>query len=296
VDVREGWTVTRFEENEQQTSIEANDPNGQKYRFTGKFLIDASGRANMTGNQEAIRVVHPKLKKLAIFGHFKNVRTDEGREGGDTIIVRLENKWFWLIPVSNEKTSVGLVMEQSEFAETKEPPQKIFEKIWRSSPVLRSRLQNAESVMPIQTTSDFSYHNKRYVGKRLLRVGDAAGFMDPIFSAGVFLAMYTGKLAAEAVTEELQDGRARSKRLMDYEKRVRRSMEFYWEMVNNFYTTPFLEVFFQPRERYMLASAINAALAGELDAGFNLRWRLRLFFLIVRCQARFGFLQKVSFA
>ncbi|HEV8542480.1 MAG TPA: tryptophan 7-halogenase, partial [Verrucomicrobiae bacterium] len=191
VDVREGWTVTRFAEDDQGVSVEATDPNGVKNRFAGKFLIDASGRGNMTGNQEGIRVVHPKLKKIAIFGHFRNVRHDEGKEAGDTIIVRLENKWFWIIPLAKGKTSIGLVMEQSEFAEAEEPPQKVFERIWRSSPVLIERLGKAELVMPMQATSDFSYYNKRYVGKRLLRVGDAAGFMDPIFSAGVFLAMYT---------------------------------------------------------------------------------------------------------
>jgi FADH2-dependent halogenase len=66
-------------------------------------------------------------------------------------------------------------------------------------------------------------------------------------------------------------------------------------MVHNFYTTPFLEVFFQPRERFKLASAINAALAGELEGGFNLRWRLRLFFWLVRCQDKIGFLPRLSF-
>jgi FADH2-dependent halogenase len=67
-------------------------------------------------------------------------------------------------------------------------------------------------------------------------------------------------------------------------------------MVHNFYTTPFLEVFFEPRERFKLASAINAALAGELEGGWNLRWRMRTFFWIVRAQARFGFLPRISFA
>lgn len=294
-DVREGWTVNRFQENDTGVSIEASDPEGRAHSFSAKFLIDASGRGNLTGNQEGIRVVHPKLKKLAIFGHFKNVMRDTGKEGGDTIIVRLENKWFWLIPVSAEKTSVGCVMDQSEFAAAKESPSAIFERIWRSSPVMVKRMEKAELVLPLQTTSDFSYYNRRYVGKRLLRVGDAAGFMDPIFSAGVFLAMNSGKMAAETIDELLRTNGNVASRLNRYEKKLRESMQFYWEMVHSFYTTPFLEVFFNPKERFKLASAVNAALAGELEGGLNLRWRMRLFFLIVRAQEKLGFLPKISF-
>src|SRR5688572_986750 len=296
-DVREGWTVTRFEEKADGVEVQATAPDGQTHSFRAAFLVDASGRGNMTGNQEGIRVVHPHLKKLAVFGHFKNVRRDSGKESGDTIIVRLENKWFWIIPVSAEKTSVGCVMDQAEFAARKESPQQIFESIWKSSPVLRDRMERAELVSAFQTTSDFSYYNKRYVGKRLLRVGDAAGFMDPIFSAGVFLAMYSGRLASRTINDLLSSGGRRSTaRLSAYENRLRRSMHFYWEMVHKFYTTPFLEVFFEPRERFLMASAVNAALAGELEGGWNLRWRMRLFFLVVKAQERWRFLPRISFA
>src|SRR5688572_1920584 len=99
-------------------------------------------------------------------------------------------------------------------------PQEIFESIWKSSPVLRDRLDSAELVGNIQVTSDFSYYNKRYVGKRLLRVGDAAGFMDPIFSAGVFLAMYSGRMAANVIIDLLANGeRGRESRMAKYENR-----------------------------------------------------------------------------
>ncbi|MGZ8921617.1 MAG: NAD(P)/FAD-dependent oxidoreductase, partial [Limisphaerales bacterium] len=296
-DVREGWTVSRFREDDSGVEVTATDPQGQSHEFSARFLIDASGRGNMTGNQEGLRVVHPHLKKLAIFGHFKNVRLDPGPEGGDTIIVRLENKWFWLIPISAEKTSVGCVMNQSEFATYKESPQQIFESTWESSPVLRARMENAELIGPFQTTGDFSYYNKRYVGKRLLRVGDAAGFMDPIFSAGVFLAMYSGRLAAHTISDLLANGeRRKASCLKAYENRLRTSMHFYWQMVHSFYTTPFLEVFFEPRERFMMASAVNAALAGELEGGWKLRWRMKAFFLIVKAQQRWGFLPRINFA
>jgi FADH2-dependent halogenase len=295
-DVREGWTVTGFREDERGCEVQASDPGGASHSFTGSFLVDASGRGNLTGNQQGLRVVHPHLKKLAVFGHFRNARVDEGPSGGDTVIVRLENKWFWLIPVSREKTSIGCVMDQAEFAASRLPAAEQFDRIWRSSPVLRARMEQAELVGTIQTTSDFSYHNRRYAGERLFRVGDAAGFMDPIFSAGVFLAMHSGRSAARSILEIRRNERSRAAVMRRYEKRLRDSMKFYWDMVHSFYTTPFLEVFFEPRERFLLASAVNAALAGELEGGWRMRARMRIFFFIVKAQARLGFLPRISFS
>lgn len=295
VDAREGWTVHKFREFADHVEIEATGPDGKTESFSASFLIDASGRSNLTGNQQGTKVMHPHLKKLAIFGHFKNVKLDEGSSGGDTIIVRLEKQWFWLIPISKEKTSVGCVMDQADFARFKEEPPKIFERICQSSAVMREKMGSAEAVAPLQVTSDFSYYNKRYVGERLLRVGDAAGFMDPIFSAGVYLAMYSGKKASEAICDVLDRGKNVARRLNRYEKDVKDSMKFYWEMVHQFYTTPFLEILFHPKEKFMLASAVNAALAGELEGDLALRWRMRLFFWFVRAQKHLGFAPRISF-
>lgn len=294
-EVREGWTVGRFSNEPGGVSIDASNDTGEKKTFKAAFLIDASGRGNLTGNQEGLRVIHPSLKKLAVFGHFKNVRLDPGSKAGDTIIVRLANKWFWLIPVSGEKTSVGCVMDQKEFADAKEAPQVVFDRIVQSSAPMRDRLQNAMPASPIQVTSDFSYSNKRFTSERLLRVGDAAGFMDPIFSAGVFLAMYSGKLAAGVVTRALDSGKVRAAEFVRYEKEVLRAMRLYWEMVEHFYTTPFIEVFMEPRDRFQIASAVNAALAGELKGGWRMRFRMRLFFWIVKMQEKRGMLPRVSF-
>jgi hypothetical protein len=129
-----------------------------------------------------------------------------------------------------------------------------------------------------------------------LRVGDAAGFMDPIFSAGVYLAMYSGKLAAELVDESLQRGDDGSSRLARYEKRVNRSMSTYWQMVESYYTTPFMELFLQPRHKLHLPSAVTALLAGELEGGWKVRWRMKLFFWLVKMQDRWPLVPRISFA
>ena len=294
-EIREGWAVTRFAADNGHVTLDARSPEGEAKQFQARFLIDASGRGNFTGNQEGIRVVHPKLKKLAVFGHFTGVKLDEGDRGGDTVIVRLANKWFWLIPISAEKTSVGCVMDADEFAAAKSSPAEVFQHWAKSSPVVSERMEHATLCGAMQTTSDFSYKNKRFAGHRLLRVGDAAGFMDPIFSAGVYLAMFSGKLAAQAVDESLKKNDDGARRFAAYEKRVQDAMQFYWQMVENYYTTPFMELFLQPREKFNLPAAVNAVLAGELQGGWRLKWRLRLFFLLVRAQARWPLVPRITF-
>ena len=160
---------------------------------------------------------------------------------------------------------------------------------------MRTRMSATTLVSPIQTTSDFSYYNKRLVGPRLLRVGDAAGFMDPIFSAGVYLAMYSGKLASQLVLKSLAAGHDGAALLPAYEKRVYRAMRFYWEMVEGFYTTPFMELFMEPRPKFNLPDAITAVLAGELDGGWAMDWRRRLFFWLIKLQAKWPLVPRISF-
>jgi FADH2-dependent halogenase len=294
-DVREGWSVTKTVSDPEGVNVEARDPGGKTHNFRAAFLIDASGRGNLTGNQENLREMHPTWKKLAVFGHFENVGRDSGEAGTDTVIVRLQNKWFWIIPLSAEKTSVGLVIDKEEFNQSSGSPEEIFHRWIESSPPVKERMKNARRLGDLQTTTDFSYYNRKFAGDRLLRVGDAAGFLDPIFSAGVFLAMWTGKIAAEAVQKSLTQGRPNRRLFASYEKRVRKGLMFYWHAVENYYTTPFMELFLQPRNHHDLPSAVNAVLAGELEGGWKLRWRLKYFFLLVKLQKRWPLVPHLPF-
>lgn len=294
-EVRENWTVTRFSIGDGQAVVEARDGAGKSEAFRGAFLIDASGRSNLTGNQEGVRVIHPRLKKIALFAHFAGVQTDTGPKSGDILIVRLENKWFWLIPLSPQKVSIGCVMDQEEFTRARLAPADMFDRAWQSSGEMRARMKHARRINDVQTTGDFSYYNKRLVGPRLMRVGDAAGFMDPIFSAGVYLAMHSGKLASQVVVDSQAAGDDGRRRLQRYEKRVYRAMQYYWDMVEAYYTKPFVELFMQPRPRFHMPDAIVAILAGELDGGWKLEWRRRLFFLLVRIQSFWPLVPRVSF-
>jgi flavin-dependent dehydrogenase len=295
-EVREGWMVTKFSRSKDEVSIEARGENGETETFRGSFLIDASGRGNFTGNQEGLRQIDPKLKKVALFGHFEDVKMDEGKRAGDILIVRLEDKWFWLIPLSPKKVSVGAVMEQEEFARAKLSSTEMFGRVWQSSGEMRERMKNARLVSPLQATSDFSYRNRRFVGPRLLRVGDAAGFMDPVFSSGVYIAMYSGRLAARAILDSLAAGDDGRRRFKAYERKIRGAMDLYLEMIVGFYTQPFIELFMEPRQKFQLPDAIVAILAGELDGGWKLNWRRRIFFWLVKFHARWPLVPGISFS
>jgi len=294
-EVLEGWTVVRSRSYAEFAEIEARSDNGVTQTFRAKFLIDASGRGNFTGNQQGLRQIDPNLKKVAIFAHYAGVKLDSGEKRGDTIIVRLENKWFWIIPLTAEKVSVGLVMDREELQRSQVAPEELFETTWRASLPLRERMREARLASQIYTTSDFSYKNRTFVGPRLLRVGDAAGFMDPIFSSGVYLACYSAKLAAEVVDRAVHRNDDGARDMRRYEKKVYRAMQFYWDMVTGFYTTPFMEMFMSPRNKFNLPSAITAVLAGELEGGWKMSWRMRVFFWLVKVQSRWPLVPRISF-
>lgn len=294
-ETRQGWTVQRVEDRGSQHEIKASTDAGQSETLTARFVIDASGRANLTGTQERLREFHPRLRKLALFGHFTGVKLDPGEKAGDTVIVRLKDKWFWLIPISPEKTSVGCVLDKEEFNARRLPAGDILHELFLLAAPVRERMAGATLVGPVHTTTDFSYYNRKLVGNRLLRVGDAAGFMDPIFSAGVYLAMYSGKLAAQTVSGALKRGDDGARQLARYEQKVFAGMKFYWELVEQFYTHPFMEVFMEPRPLWDIPAAVNAVLAGELDGGWKLRWRLRVFYWLIKLQGRRPFLPRIQF-
>ncbi len=295
-EVREGWMVTKFTNEGDTVSVDARDENGVTEQFRASFLVDASGRNNMTGNQEGLKVIDEKLKKFAIFGHFEDVKMDEGSKAGDILLVRMEKEWFWLIPLSPKKVSVGCVLDHADFVRAKQTPADIFNRIWQSSSEMRMRMKNAKQVSPIQATGDFSYRNRRLFGPRLVRVGDAAGFMDPVFSSGVYIAMYSGRMAARNIIASLAAGDDGTRRFKKYEKAIYGAMDLYMEMIEGYYTRSFMELFMEPREKFRLPDAMVAILAGELEGGWKLDWRRRLFFWLVKLHSKRPLVPGISFA
>ncbi|MGI8604393.1 MAG: NAD(P)/FAD-dependent oxidoreductase [Verrucomicrobiales bacterium] len=282
-EVREGCSVNGYVVSRDGVHVQTDAG-----EFASKFLIDASGQANFSGNREGVKEIYSRHRKVAVFGHFTGVTVPDAEKAGDIVIVRLSEEWAWLIPLAGGKMSVGVVMDLKRVKESARAPAELFWDIVRQSSLLAEKLRPAGMIGSLRTISDYSYSNRRFVSPRLVRVGDAAAFMDPIFSSGVYLAMRSAREAAFAIEDALIRGAAMTARLRRYERWLRRSMSLYWKLIEKFYTRPFIEVFLAPDPPFKVNAAVNSVLAGRIEATWAVRWRLALFYLIVRVHERFG--------
>jgi len=247
-----------------------------------RFVLDASGHGAVLGNRVGARSDIASLKKIAFFAHYRGVPRAEGRDGGSTVIVVLKDAWFWLIPVTAEVMSVGLVVDREHFLRCGLEPQELLEKTIAESPWVAERMKEAERITQIYARKDFSFRMKNMVGANYALIGDAAGFIDPIFSTGVFMAMKSADLAADAVTAKLRNGSMA--KLERYERDMSRGLDKYLKFIEYFYRREFLEVFLQPSERWGLLNAIVGVLAGNIFQTRDNRFKLALFFALVKLQ------------
>ncbi len=281
VDVRQESLVLEHHVHEQNVSVRYRCKDGSEQEARSSFLIDASGLSNFTANRESLRELYPKHRKVALFAHFEGVVMGEGVEQGDIFIIRRQKSWFWLIPLEKNKTSVGLVMDMADFKVLKQESLAILEDAILTTPAVADRFLQASPLTEVHIVSNFSYSNGRLVSPRLVRAGDSSGFIDPIFSSGVLLAMASGQQAAEVVHEAIEAGFAMTPAMKRYEKDTRIRIGMYWEFIEKFYTENFAQLFFQPTNRLGMVCAVNAVLAGCTNLPFAVKWRLRVFFFFV---------------
>ncbi len=292
VDVREETEVSGYEIN--ADSVTVTDKSGGT--FQGKYLVDASGTVNFTGNRERIKTHHPKLRKIAVFTHYQGVADLPGSEAGDIQIFRHPKAWFWMIPLGGGLSSVGIVFDKDLLKNTDLSPQELYRDILSESQALVNRLQGASEVRPLQAMVDFSYANERLVSERLIRVGDSAGFLDPIFSSGVYLAMLMGKSGADALLDAMsRDNESLSPKMHTYEKTMLKNMKLYRDLIIGFYRVGFFELLINPEGNYLrLPCALNAILAGRLDQPWPVRWRVHAFQLLARIQEKIALVPRTG--
>jgi len=266
------------------TSIDLSDPNKVVVNgeLEARFVVDASGHGAIVGNRVGGRSDVASLKKIAFFAHYKNVPRAEGKDAGSTIIVVLKNAWFWMIPITAEVMSVGLVVDREHFLKCGLEPQQLLEQTIAGAPWVAERMKDAERVTQIYARKDFSFRMSSLAGPNYVLVGDAAGFLDPIFSTGVFMAMKSADLAASAVAAKLRNDSI--KELRAYERDMQHGLDKYLRFIEHFYDRDFLEVFLQPSERWGLLTAVVGVLAGDVFSERNNRFKLALFFLLVKIQ------------
>src|SRR6266705_2622988 len=192
-----------------------------------RYLVDASGRNSVLGRQFKIKKNYDHLQKLSIFAHYEGVWRRDGIDGTLTVLVRAVDRWFWLIPLTAERTSVGVVLDSATFRKSKQRAEDFLEQALAEQPTIGKRITNARRVTKVYLEADFSYRSARLYGDRWLLAGDAAGFIDPIFSSGVFLAVFSGEKCADVLNEVLDRPRKAKRLFARYERSVNRAMAFY---------------------------------------------------------------------
>ena len=263
--------------------------------FRAKYLIDASGRNSVIGNKFKLKKSYQHLQKLSLFAHYDGVEREAGIDGTLTRMVRTLDSWFWVIPLENDRTSIGIVLEAADFKKSGLSAEEFFERAIAEQPLVRNRIGDGRRVSQVYTAADFSYRNAKLTGDRWLLAGDAAGFIDPVFSSGVFLAVLAGEQAADVLHEILDHPKRAPRLFRHYERLVNRAMDVYLRFVESWYAgKEFIEVFLTPTQLFQIPPAVNAVLGGNIGNRFAIRWRMELFYLIVRLQRKWTLCPRLS--
>ena len=263
-----------------------------------RYVIDASGRDQFFPSAIKSEIEPAAFpRRLAIYNHFRNVPRDPGPAGGDTIIVRLEEGWFWIIPIDAERTSVGLVTTNAAFKAEGLSAAEHFAAVVARTPRLRGLLAGAEPAMDYHVTADYSYYRRRVAEGRLVLAGDAGGFLDPIFSSGVYLALRSAKHAAALVARAARENRPFSPAECACHLRdCKRPAGVFHRLIDAFYDDHSFSVFMCPRPPWGLAPAITAIVAGRADLSWGMWWRFKLFLLVCRLQRRLPLVPRIGLA
>jgi flavin-dependent dehydrogenase len=252
-----------------------------------RYLIDASGRNSILGAKFKLKKNYEHLQKISIFAHYDGMVRPEGRDGTLTRMVRAIDRWFWVIPLSATRTSVGVVLDGEVYKKSKLSAENFLEQAIQDQPLLMEQMRHAERATPVRTAADFSYRSTRLTGDRWMLAGDAAGFIDPVFSSGVFLAVLAGEQAADILHVVLDRPGKRKKLFARYERNINKAMDVYLRFVDAWYSKEFIEVFLHPQDLFQIPPAVNAVLGGNIGDSFAIKWRMWVFYTLVRLQKYF---------
>jgi flavin-dependent dehydrogenase len=271
---------------------------GQTHEISARWILDASGRDAFLGRQMQLPKTDLGLpKKFATFAHFKHVKRNEVPDDGHITVVRLDFGWFWMIPLDAEKTSIGLVQTLDHFRSTGMKPEECFEHVVATTTELQRRMADAERVSDYSFAGDYTYRHLQNAGPRWLLVGDAAGFIDPIFSSGVMMAVKSGYLAATKVLAADKAGVALSPQAQaKYTKKVGQMCDVFLRMIKMFYNPRAFEVFMCPEPHKAMERAVNNLVAGNTNLGWRLRFRVWQFYLVCAIQQKFALVPRLDLA
>ena len=258
-------------------------------------VVDASGRAGMLARRLTHRRYDELLQNVALHAWYEGVPRRPGRRAGDIrMVTRPDRGWFWLIPVSETVTSVGVVLPKAvHAARAGASLDEALDRCVRETPATAALLASARRVSEVRFDADYSYESRAYAGDRWLIAGDAAAFLDPIFSTGVLLAMQAGIDAGDALDAALAAGDVSHARFRGYERLVDRRYRWFRRFATGFYDPAFRDIFFVSDVPLGIREAVLSVLAGNWRPSLATRLRLAAFFAVIAVHRRFPIAPRV---
>jgi 1H-pyrrole-2-carbonyl-[peptidyl-carrier protein] chlorinase len=231
---------------------------GKKEMSVGvRVVVDASGRRTFLGKQLKLRVPDRVFDQFAIYTYFEDFDRTALTEGnkGDHIFIHflpVTNTWVWQIPISETVTSIGVVTQKRNFASSRASRETFFWDCVKTRPELYEALKKARHVPPFYEEGDYSYAMKQICGNGFVLIGDAARFVDPIFSTGVSIALNSARFASKDIIEALQNGGINRESFKKYETTIRRGTNNWYNFISVYYRLNILFTAFINDPRYRL--------------------------------------------
>lgn len=276
-DVREEWEATRIAVDGEMPCVDARGPDGAVHTLSAPYVVDATGRDAMIARSLGATERIVGLDRTALFAQVRGGWRDEGEREGDIQIVVFgegeQRGWFWLIPFSDGRTSVGAVVSGAWMRTHRDlgGAEALFAKAVTGAPALARMLEGAEFLFAPRATADFSFRVRTMHGRGWLALGDATGFIDPLFSTGAHLAMVGGLGAADTIDRALKTPDAAPEAFATWEKDMRRGADLFLGSVQAFYGSDLVSYIFAEPQHPFLRRAITTMLAGDVfDA--DARW------------------------
>ena len=235
------------------------------------IVIDASGRDCFAAHKENWMVRDPELKKIALWTYYKGAKRDPGLDEGATTVAYLPDKgWFWYIPLSGDMVSVGIVAERDYlFNGSTKDHAEIFQREVQNNQWIKEHLAEAEQTGEYRITGEYSYRNRYCASEGLVLAGDALGFLDPVFSSGVFLALKSGVMLADEIDLALKAGDLSAKSFERYGKMMQSSIETMRKIVYAFYDKDFSFGDLAKRGEHLRAALTDCLIGNVEDNEFR---------------------------
>ncbi len=223
-----------------------------------RMVVDASGRRTLLGNQLNLKIKDPLFNQCALHAWFEGydrrvLAREQSQE--DFIFIHflpLTNTWVWQIPITETITSIGVVTQKKNFAKSREDREQFFWHCISSRPELSAGLKAATQIQPLKEESDYSYAMKQICGDNFVLVGDAARFVDPIFSTGVSIALNSARFVSADIIQAAERGVFSRDSFATFESKMRRGIKNWYDFISLYYRLNVLFTAFVQDHRYRL--------------------------------------------